>query len=41
MEISAERAKGVPRRLKPGEFCCSYGTTEVVPFQSRDFFRSV
>jgi hypothetical protein len=41
LEIGAELAKSIPQRLKPGAFCCTYGTTEVVPFQSDEFFRSL
>jgi hypothetical protein len=34
--------KIIPPWLKPSaDFCRSYGTAEAVPFQSREFFRSL
>jgi hypothetical protein len=30
-----------PSAAKAGHFCCTYGTTEVVPFQRDEFFCSL
>jgi len=40
-EFRAKCAKGVPQGLKPDVFSAVYGTAEAVPFQNREFFRSL
>jgi hypothetical protein len=40
LEARAGAAKSIPRRLKPGISCFTFGTTEVVPFQGEEFSAS-
>ena len=43
-QVAEKVAKGnktIPQRLKPNSICGIYGTSKLVPFQIRGFFRSL